>query len=1248
MKRDIIITTLELFIIRVGCVLGINCNLRNEIYVENYCYKLVSLNQFLELNSNNYVEEVIIDKSVNVTQFINFYEKVLSSLINLYLNNQLILNKYEFTILKNPSLYKNVWTQLIEAYSNEVKFTNLNIFINLYTRNNEQYYIENQVNDKELPSIIVNEDQDVDGIVKNCIFGKKENDSHVKFYYEACDKKNPFMCVKPYKLNSIESVNISVLDCSAYNKYLPGGNWYYCSNYTFLFNNNFQSTIPQKCCMYNANLLKTHNDALKFCSQFNSYLFSLNLVYYNEIDLNYVDYLNRNYDLKNVPKYSKFWTWCSRNSNSYSCYETNENSDKVKNKFHNFGYSIYKQTYSKTIDYKPKDLVLNAALIDYSNSNVSLNFSNLISLYKSIFELKKSEAPITPQKIESVFLNLNFLNSSALLVRRLSSDAKPIKINTSKYYDEECYSYVEDSKNSIDYISIPFISSCYQFKLTTLEDTGHTIGTNESFKLNDSNEFEFIDNIMNIFDLKPVQSGIISNASVSFVVRLLNETILKLNLTLKNLNRNQIGNNNWLSKFKEKISSRSGYSLVLENITKISFQLVLTCFDTFKSIRSLINDCFNKNGNMCFFRCPTKCHENDGIIWQSKLPFKYLNYSNICLAASHFGIENDTGSFRAVTSIIENNHGEKLEIYRNNLTANIWPLDSVLISNQLPKPFEFFEFHVQNHFNSNKWNSFNDENQNENQIYLLINPVNIIKTIGSVLNFYVYTDNSNNYSFQFQEIYPSKSYFNYSLPIEYKTQSFKSYEIYNFKVNIDKFKLINRYYELIVKSSNSSYLPIKFPINFATAELLHFPITHRILIDLQKFNVSHFLSLNLPNKQKAIKKCTWHLMNINTFISCQSSIKLELKQHENYTNLRKQNLIFYPHFESEAEFKLFTRVSFYEKNENLTCQHDGIYLEKSKKCLCLPGFRGIHCENACDKPYEFGENCEYECLNSNCSGYLVCTSEQIGCSCFSGYSGYNCVQKCSSKDNKWGPNCQFDCETCLSTNSSCDIYTGKCICKDKLISGVNCDECVDGYYGEDCKLKCPVKNCLKCDKLSGKCNSCERNTICLNENCTECVLNCPSECLNFSCQGSQNDFCSKNCLAHEECEIMCKNVNCSYSLTTRKKLVTTKSTQNITTSRTNTSISTTTLAFNYSSSFVMTTIRVTKKEDKNSTIFYITNSWLIMLIVTLATLFLYNFFIERRIHRNTTRNYKYVDLKLNTKIPKSNKKFFNFNHIINS
>jgi hypothetical protein len=171
------------------------------------------------------------------------------------------------------------------------------------------------------------------------------------------------------------------------------------------------------------------------------------------------------------------------------------------------------------------------------------------------------------------------------------------------------------------------------------------------------------------------------------------------------------------------------------------------------------------------------------------------------------------------------------------------------------------------------------------------------------------------------------------------------------------------------------------------------------------------------------------------------------------------------------------------KNAENICENGGLYF--MNKCLCLPGFNGEFCQDRCQQNH-FGLNCQFKCPNNNCESFLICNQEPIGCSCASGYKGIFCNETCLN-DN-WGPGCKLKCnKKCVY---GCDSFNGDCICKNNNTKGKLCEECVNGFYGEDCIDKC-LNNCTSCDKINGKCLDKNISLInkTLNENCKVRLLN---------------------------------------------------------------------------------------------------------------------------------------------------------------
>ena len=81
-----------------------------------------------------------------------------------------------------------------------------------------------------------------------------------------------------------------------------------------------------------------------------------------------------------------------------------------------------------------------------------------------------------------------------------------------------------------------------------------------------------------------------------------------------------------------------------------------------------------------------------------------------------------------------------------------------------------------------------------------------------------------------------------------------------------------------------------------------------------------------------------------------------------------------------------------------------------------------------------------------------------------------------------------------------------------------CDECKNGYYGDQCISKCPTKYCIICKQDNGECTNCDNSYIlidklCCNDYCNKCD---DSGCLECKESDKFGKECNKNC--PEDCE----------------------------------------------------------------------------------------------------------------------------------
>ncbi|WAR16550.1 TEuncharacterized [Mya arenaria] len=135
-----------------------------------------------------------------------------------------------------------------------------------------------------------------------------------------------------------------------------------------------------------------------------------------------------------------------------------------------------------------------------------------------------------------------------------------------------------------------------------------------------------------------------------------------------------------------------------------------------------------------------------------------------------------------------------------------------------------------------------------------------------------------------------------------------------------------------------------------------------------------------------------------------------------------------------------------------------------------------------------------------------------------GFYGRDCLHDCSGK-----------CKGYL-----CEIDHGNCLeCRDPNFTGGRCDRCVNGKYGSECELDCPV-NCLSCESATN-CTECKTGFTGIG---LQCLLrsDCPENCIGYKCDstgkcdsckdGFYGEFCMMNC--PENCiDVICnRNGSC--------------------------------------------------------------------------------------------------------------------------
>lgn len=614
----------------------------------------------------------------------------------------------------------------------------------------------------------------------------------------------------------------------------------------------------------------------------------------------------------------------------------------------------------------------------------------------------------------------NISENVYLLVRRKETRATNLTTNLVGMQNKSCFNYHLDNEEKI---SFPILDKCFHFKTVTMNEKNYS----EIFSI------DKIKKVLNFFDFKSMIC--LMNTLSDNSIKLSNLKPICSNFLEKNQSETLVViNDKWLSQ----IVNIPGKKLVFEYITDIEKILYLNCYDSAKKIQNLINDCkkfyFN---SFCKFKCPLNCDFNSDkyqiIIWQIG-QFKYNEISSICKSA-----------------------------YHSNKTEGLIYFSKKKNSNKTTKL-------INNGIDSLKWPVFNKNTTYESENFYFQNPVlveqqkiskNFTNTLVLLKAIYFVRKNKfNSISiniFSDQRIDQIK--LKYMIPlfddffdVEFTQKNLFSNNVYqsDLSVNLPYKKLIfvNNYFEIHDKE-------IKIPINLANIDYEYFLLKNPQLIRILSNQTSKMKFQQIRNLTRPLN-CFWHLYNLNTLNSCID----ELSFSSNNSTLGT-NLIFYPKTEDMDLnfFKKFIRVIFVEKNFEKKCLNGGYF--KNHRCICYPGFGGDRCEKTC-KIGKFGHNCEYECPNRDCKGYLICNIDPIGCSCISGLNGFFCDEVCP--EHKWGPMCSFECKDCH--NNMCNSYDGSCNCNDNFVE--NCDSCKDGFFGENCTKKC-VKSCFKCHRLNGKC-----------------------------------------------------------------------------------------------------------------------------------------------------------------------------------
>ena len=768
------------------------------------------------------------------------------------------------------------------------------------------------------------------------------------------------------------------------------------------------------------------------------------------------------------------------------------------------------------------------------------------------------------------------INDSVFLIRKnLKYDhlklnmVRTRKFNESNLARNECFDYFEEN-DRLAHLSLPFLNKCYHLTLFRLNSTSMDAKTLDSlnkklvyfpFMLNSSQhnvdlplteiKLQVLYSILDMagiteikcepelnqnLTLKILSVKSLTNAN-KFNSCLVNSYIY---LSITGLNRFNKKNNVWMQNLTSFLNSPHSIMLSLHSYSLLEKTLQLNCYDSLSELKNEVEKCLRfYGGNYCVFTCPANCSSEkyEWVVWEYGNG-SYLAQSNICQAELHAnGFANKFSGTHLKNVLFMASMSEKFEkvnengVSKNNITANTWPPAGLDGSSLQLRDKDLFYFRRNLNFKN-----VEQAESGSFDYLMLVKAVHLVQKKKPIeLNFklYVYNNiknssvNMSDLKFYMKRLIPDNdNHMIYKQVSKLKNRTVFSLTnelyLFDFSLNLELIKLFNNYFELFAYLNDAKQAEsLKYPLNFMSSASST-PNKH-----VARLSQNETDSIYLANNSEHKIDCKWNLMNLNLGIACSDGLKLK------HTNMSKQNFIVYPVESAKSNMKAFARVIFLESQTSNICEHAGSENPKNKsECRCLPGFSGSKCENVCQKGY-FGRNCEIKCPEPGCNGYLICSQDPIGCLCAAGFKGYTCNETCAS--DEWGPECKFKCDHCPT--KKCDSSSGECICANNT-KGKYCDECMDGFHGDDCSKK-SLKVCPKgywsefeCNKKCGQCKSgiCHIKTgACSSNACDDvryfgrnCEIKCPEEGCNSYLICSQDP---SDCL----CAAGFKGYNCNES-----------------------------------------------------------------------------------------------------------------------